>query len=397
MEPPEHEEERTATPRWVLGLWLLLAGLAIAWLPMRSFNWDALAYLGCVEELRGAGAEELHASAYAALDAHAEPRVAESLRAKNEYRLACSSDPAVFADQLPFYRGRVLYLGAVAALVSLGMGPVAALFLVSWLGGVGLLVVIGLWVRRLARGAHTVGARRAVFAGVALLLVALGVAVDVPASGTPDALAAGLLVGGCYLLLEAGRPRTGLLLLGLALATRADAVVLVLPLVAWLGLRPKAAGGQIPRGALAVAAVGFIVVVLGCTVGRGAYGLWTVVHHTFVAYQAHPGETTPDLDLGRLWSLLMRANYWLRWEAVVFVLAGVWALVAGMRRGALLARGPGLAFVALVGAGGHFLMFPALWPRLMLAYWVLVAFAVARGHGEQAPSTEEQGAPSPKS
>ncbi|MDF1798847.1 MAG: hypothetical protein P1V81_06700 [Planctomycetota bacterium] len=379
MESPKHDQERSSTPRWVFGIWLLFAGLAVAWLPLRSFNWDALAYLGCVEELRGASVEELHASAYAALDSHAEPRVAESLRAKNDYRLACSSDPAAFADQLPFYRGRVLYLGAVAALASLGVAPVQALFLVSWLGGVGLLVASGLWVRRLALGARHGRPRRAVLAGVALLVLALGVAVDVPASGTPDALAAGLLVGGSYLLLEARRPRWGLLLLGLALATRADALVLVLPLTAWLYLRPRAARGPLSPGVLLVSSAGFVVVALSCTLGRGTFDLWTVVHHTFVAYQAHPAATTPALDLDRWWGLLLRANHWLRWEAVVFALAGAWAL----------ARGQGLALVALVGAGAHFVLFPALWPRLMLAYWVLLALAVARS-GEAGPEADAE-------
>mgnify|MGYP006979983935 CR=1 FL=1 len=34
-------------------------------------------------------------------------------------------------------------------------------------------------------------------------------------------------------------------------------------------------------------------------------------------------------------------------------------------------------FVALVGATLHLVLFPALWPRMMLPYWALVAFGIA--------------------
>mgnify|MGYP000238491814 FL=1 len=359
------------TPRRVRVLGLLLAGLALSWLPARSFNWDALAYLGCAAELRGATPAELHAEAYGALDEHAEPKVAASLRSKNAYREACSSDPEVFAAQLPFYRGRVLYLGAVAGLTALGLPPVQALFAVSWLGGLLLVTASWCWVRSLARRAGTIPDRLWLRGGLVLFLLALGMAHDVPARGTPDALAAGLLVGGAFLLTEARRPALGLALLVLALAARADALVLVLPLLAWQAMGP----GSASRLQLGLAGLASVAVVLACTVGRGAYDPWTVLFHTFIDYRVDPVGTTPPLSLAAWWGELAKVGYWFRWEAAVVVAAGASALVA--RRRALQAPGPGLVLVALVGATLHLVLFPALWPRMMLPYWALVAFGIA--------------------
>ncbi|MCB9914543.1 MAG: hypothetical protein H6828_05270 [Planctomycetes bacterium] len=367
------------------GAAVLLAALflvvAVVWSGKRDYEWDLLAYSACALELGERDPGVVHREVYARLERDAPPAAAEALRAKNAYRARCAAEPAAFDAQLPFYRGRVLYVGAIAALVGLGASPIDACFRVSWLGGV--LVLAALWRWLVRRG----GGSLATLLGSALALAALGVWFKTPVKATPDALAAGVFLWGAYLLLESRRARVGAALCVLALAARADLVVLVVPLLVLATLPVGGARRLTPAfaaGALVVA--GFVV--LGCTAGRGTYAPWVVVHHTFLGYKAFPAAETPPLDLAAWAALSLRSLPELAAAApLTFLLAGLAALVAGLRRGGRRAAGGALALVALAATLAHFALFPAAWPRLLFPYWILSALALGAA-GAQSRSSQ---------
>lgn len=348
----------------------LFLGVAAVWLVEREPEWDLLAYTACALELTEDDPVEVHRAVYALLEDDVPPAAAATLRGSNAYRARVAADPAAFAAQLPFYRGRVLYVGAIAALAELGLSPVDAAFAVSWLGGVLVLAALWCWIVRRESGAL------AVVAGDLLALAAIGVWFKTPLKATPDALAAGVLLWGTYLVLEAGRARVGVALLVLSLAARADLLVLVAPLLVLAALplggaprlaRPLAAGGL---GAAAL-------VVLGCTLGRGVHSPWVVLQHTFVATKAFPAAETPPLDLAAWAGLVARSLPELAQAApLTFLLAGLAALVMGLRRGGRRDAGAALALVALAATLAHFALFPAASPRHLFPYWALSALAL---------------------
>ena len=376
----EAGEER-ARKGCVSVLWLLLLVIGGLSMGRRSYDWDLVAYGGCALELEGKAVEELHAEAFAALEEGAPAVVVEQLTTGSPYREAVASDAEAFAAQLPFYRGRVLYVGSLALLARLGLELVGAAYLVSTLSGLALLVLCGVWIARRSSD------RFSTKTGNALLLAAVLAFLLPGAHATPDALAAALLLWGAFCLLELDRPRLGLLLFALSLAARVDSAVLCVPLAAWALGRPGGMRVSL-RTASAFGALAFLIV-LGCTFALGSHGPWVVFHHTFVEYAAFPEASTPDFDAAAwLWEVLRRLPEFSSSAPLVFLLAALWALVSGWRRSRASDLGFGLAAVVLAATAVHFVLFPALWPRLMLPYWALSALALGWSEPSQPRSAQ---------
>ncbi len=368
-------------------IWMLFLVVALIWCGKRSYEWDLLAYAACAIELSESDPAAVHAEVYQTLEAEAPERINAALLFKNAYRKKVSEDSGAFSAQLPFYRGRALYIAAIAALIALGSSPIGAVFQVSAAAGVSLLVALGLWLRK--RGGSSAG----LTIGNLLVLMALGFFIKAPAMATPDAMSAALLLWGAYLLLETRRLKLGLLVLGLSLAARADHIALVAPLVLWCA-SGWSGGKRVSGRQLMAAALLYIAVLSACTVGRETYSPWVVFHHTFFRLKTFPLAETPPLDLA-LWTqqVLRSLPKFASFRPLLFTLAGLAAIVMGYRRAGWRDPGLGLAAVALVGMAVHFTLFPALWPRLMFPYWVLAALALGRGVTVGSQSRSDQASP----
>lgn len=352
---------------------LVFLVLGVVWLGKRDHEWDLLAYSACVLELSESDPALVHREVYALVDAEVPSAEAEALRSKNEYRARLTSDPEAFAAQLPFYRGRLVYIGALAAATAVVGSPIDAAFLVSWLSGVAVLLALWRWLTW--RGS----AGAAVVLGNLLVLTAVGFWFKTPIKATPDALMAAFLVWGALLVLETRRAMLGALLLALAVATRADAIVLAGSLLV-VACLPLTSGPRLSRGALATGLVLSTVAFLASSLLRETYSPWVVFHHTFIEYKAFPAQETPAMDLAAWASRSLRSLPQFKAPApLLFTLAGLAALVLGYRRGGWRDAGFALAAAALLATGVHFALVPTLWPRLMFPYWVLAALALGRG------------------
>jgi hypothetical protein len=338
------------------------------------WEWDMLGYLGCVEQLKGASPEEGHAAAYGAVEAEAPAGAAAELRGESKdtegdsrgslaYRHKLAEDPRAFEEQLPYYRGRVVYIGLLWAAEAAGVAPVRALRMISLLAGIAFGIVLALWLARYLPG----------FGAVLLTLPGLewlGVG-QAMSLATPDALAAALVFGGAYVLAETPRHVLGIALLILAVATRADHVLLAGAVLVWVRLAPEREQALSNRGLVA----GLVMLALTlwfCTAGRGAHDWWTVFHHTFIEYKAFPASETPPRDIGFAISRVMRSLPMFRaFQPLLFSVLGIVALIVGWRRAGLQSRGALLALAAMAAGMAHFALFPALWPRLMMPYWAV--------------------------
>lgn len=374
---PQSTRGRKLASALVLLLFLTL-GL-LAWV-RPTWEWDLLGYLGCVEELDGLAGEELHEAVYGRLEVEAPTEAVNELRSKNPYRQRLAQEPAAFEAQLPFYRGRIVYVGTLWALSKLGASPLGAAFAISSLAGIALAWILFRWLAR-SRPAPVAAA----FAGLGLLAAGH---FEISTLATPDMLAACLALLGAWALLGLGRVGLAATAFALAVATRADHLLFVLPLVAWWAWRNG--GGRRSLGGAAALLGASLGAYFLCTLGRETHGWWTVFHHTFFGYKAFPEAETPPVDLAEAFAHGLRSlPQFKAWRPLAFTLLGLGLVASGLRRSRPRRESAGLAAAALAGALAHFALLPVLWPRLMLPYWSLLVVALALAlDGPAAANTE---------
>ena len=361
-----------------------------------QIDWDALGYAGVVETWRGGTDEEVHAAAFATIEDAAGPERAAELRGEGldpegrgvVYRQRMAAEPDAFVAQLPFYRGRLVFLALLYAAGWLGASATTAALAISLISGVAFGAVLILWTTRYLSTLYACLA--------AMIAMKLTGATEVMAMATPDMLAGALLLGGAYALVETRRAGVGIALLALAVGARADHVLLAGALLAWLRFLPQPSR-RLSNGAFARGLGLLAVVVWACTSMAGTYGWWTVFHHTFVEYMAFPGAEAPARDLGAAASRVLRSLPMFKaWQPLTFSLLAIAAVVVGWRSRGWRDLGAGLAAAATVAALAHFALFPALWPRMMMAYWALTLLGLCAAWNElERPWPKPEPAPAP--
>jgi len=280
-------------------VFLAYLGLVVSagWFQPR-YDWDVLGYVGCALELTESDSATIHARAYADVRASVPAAVYADLVGRNPYRRDVAAEPQHFRQQLPFYRARVLYVGLIFALGTLGLSLTQAAVLVSTASAVLLGLLVFRWVARYVGG---VGGGLA----SALILVAAGL-LDAARATTPDALSAALLVLALYLWLERRCARAALVVAGLSLLVRSDALVPVLAVLVVArrqGVGPFALTAR--RGVLTGAVLGGVC--LAATLLLRAHGWWTVFHHSFLGYVANPVDYRPAFALVDYAAVLVEA------------------------------------------------------------------------------------------
>ncbi|MFT7668080.1 MAG: hypothetical protein ACI8X5_000767 [Planctomycetota bacterium] len=346
-------------------LLILIAGGFASQRP--TYEWDLLGYLGCVEELAGKNAQETHASVYAQIAEQVPERAAQDLRAKIPYRELLTNNAEAFGAQLRFYRGRIVYIGLLKGLSQLGVPPIRTIYALSLLAGLATAWVLFRWM---ARHMPPIAAAVCAFGGLAGMGFYKGMTL-----ATPDMLAACFLITGAWCLIEKNRAKLGLVFFVLAIATRSDHIVLIGPLLVWLG-----ATNRISKASLGLALVLVLSTVYVATAGRNTYGWWTVFHHTFFGYKSFPALETPAPDLMLAIKHVGKSlPKFSAFQPAIYVLIALFALVSGYKKNRVRSLSAGLAAVSLFALFVHFALFPALWPRLMLPYWSLglVAFGLS--------------------
>jgi Gpi18-like mannosyltransferase len=201
--------------------------------------------------------------------------------------------------------------------------------------------------------------------------------------GTPDMLAASFVLGGAYLLAESPRRAPAVALLALAVATRANHVILAVLLVVWSApARPF--GTRLDFRVVSGPLIALLAVASICVAALDTYPLWTVFHHTFVDYAVFPAAQTPPVDVGFAIDRALRSLPMFKaWQPLAFTLCGLAAIVIGARSRAWSSRPARLAAAVLIAIALNFAIFPALWPRLMVAPWTLAWIALLYAQRER--------------
>ena len=214
--------------RSVTFLLLVLIGFGVAWFAHGSAvgNWDAILYVAGVLKLAGLEGAELHRESYAAMRAAFDAATFDSLigdpaatSGHPYYRHTVYSDPDSFAQMLPFYGIRVVYIRCLALIAPLVGGPIAAMQVLGAACAGAMTCLAGLL---LMRGPWPLPPVPALIV-LPLLVAATGV-ITVGQLATPDALSS-LIVLIALALLHSHR-LAALVLVALLPLVRSDGVLL---------------------------------------------------------------------------------------------------------------------------------------------------------------------------
>jgi hypothetical protein len=260
---------------------LLLAALSNVTWTNPFYNWDILPYTALVNEPSN-DPVKLHARAYAAADSEAPREVSTSFRSgqiDHAFREDMARNPWHFAEQLPLYSVKPLYLLVLAAIHRAGMGTLNAASLVSLISFMIFGTVLFLWLRP--------------FTGTLLAALCSGFLLTTEevlgcgAQTTPDALFSALAFAGLYLIFAKKRYFSGWGLLAMVPLVRSDGLVLVALVLAYLAWKSP----EFPRryGLAILGAEVFTSLLMGRL--GGGYGFRTLFYHSFVNRLVAPAES----------------------------------------------------------------------------------------------------------
>jgi hypothetical protein len=346
-------------------VFILFLGLlgALVWLnPV--YDWDTLPYTA-LALATSSDPVSLQAEAYRAVDSQVPEQVARLLTSSGpdpDYRRDMATNPWHFAEQLPFYSVKPLYVLALTGLHRAGLRILMATRLLSAGSFAVLGIILFLWLRRCASALLASAAACCVLATPEFLRTG--------ALTYPDAFFSALALAGLYLVFARGKLFPGLCLLVLLPLVRSDGLVLVALVLAYLAWKnPKFPA----RYALSILAVEILANRIIGFLARG-YGYQTLFYHSFVGRLAAPAETIVHITLADYWGAL---KYFflgsLGTPRPLFMLLGLASL--GARRNAGLVRD--MAWLGLAYAGVHIVVFPLPESRfLVVPFALFVLWAV---------------------
>jgi hypothetical protein len=356
------------------------AAISIALLCVLPFkpapDWDRIAYVAVAMSFEIDDPAELHASVYrefkAAADAHTYRALTEGRdRLAPGYRKAVSTDPKAFAQQLPFYRIKILYVLAIYLLAKLGMG---FFFAASFVPAV--CVALSLWV------VYAIARPRVetVYMYVLPLLCAAFGIVYIGRMATPDGLALlAILLAGYFFL----RGHWALLVvLPIAVGVRPDLILLGVLFSAYLLF------SRDYRRAFTVASLAACVTVyVAIETLWGSHGWATLIHHSFIERLTHPATAKIELTASKYLAVLFGDPK----GGTVFTVYLSLAIMAAYRvvRERLQSnterKAAALLAISFVYVAVHVALFPALLNRFFAGPYILTACIFAWSLSRPAP------------
>jgi hypothetical protein len=193
-----------------LCFFLLLSAWAVR---QPHYTWDLLGYVGC--SVDSTDARDIQKAAFDAIRNAASD---EDIRIDNPYRVDMAANPYHFAEQLPFYSIKPMYVALIRALHRTGMPFQKAAVAISAASNFVLALVLWYWL-----GAYLGGLR--LVAACVLIMLSPNILV-LSRWPTPDCLATTVAAIALYLILERKLYFWGCSILLVDVWVRTDALVL---------------------------------------------------------------------------------------------------------------------------------------------------------------------------
>ncbi|RDS82891.1 hypothetical protein DWU98_07065 [Dyella monticola] len=307
-----------------------------------AYNWDMIGYVAAALSAEGYHGADLNTVTYDSLRSEVNASTFDLLVTQGEYRQTVYRDPLSLAQQLPFYRIRVLYIGLIRMAHATGLSYPRSTYVVS-------AVFAALSVMLLGLLGHETGAP----AVAVPVVVAFSGFLDIASLSTPDALACFFSLLTVYALIRGS-------MLVFVLAALLPSIRTDLLLLSLLVLGHAFIFGH-KKYALASMAVTLMLywLIVRC---NGAYGWLTLFNTSLIHKTAYPATLVPSRAIGDYLRPYgsMAYRFTMQPQMVIYGLA-LWFLMRNGRRthpsdrrllGAIFIIP--MAFVAI-----HLLLFPA--------------------------------------
>lgn len=278
----------------------------------------------------------------------------ESPRAKAS---SVMDSPEHLAQLEPLYAIRPLYVQVTSLLSRAGMGPQAAINLVSSISLMMCAVIIGVTTRQ--------------YLCSALLMASPGI-MTIGRMGTPDALSSLAVLAGC-LALYREKVSSGILLLMLSVWIRTDNVLFVIAILVWLVWKKR-----MPLLHSIVLGIMAFSSVLWINHLSGNYGWRVLFHYSFIGGR-YPAEITPHINVGQYVRIVLENLVSLGPQLAPWLLLGIAAwMLSRNERGSLIPIGAASLL--------HYLMFPSGESRYFAWAFLLIGVIFMRAISERLAS-----------
>lgn len=267
------------------------------------YTWDLLGYVGCA--VNSTDPKVIHDVAFDAIrDAPSD----EDIRADNPYRADVAANPYHFAEQLPFYSIKPVYVALIKVLHQAGMPFQKSAVAISAASNFLLAVLLWQWLAAYLSGWSLAAACTLIMLSPNILVLSRW--------ATPDCLATLVAAVAFYLILERKSHFWGSALLLLDVWVRTDALVLAGIVFAVLLITRKLDIMQF--AALSLLALGSYFTINHFS---GNYGWPALFYNSFLGGLTAPGEAVIHFS----WSAYV--HQWVR-GAFLWLISGSFALYA---------------------------------------------------------------------
>ena len=350
-----------------MGIYLLVAAAVTVWGALKpDYDWDVLGYMAAALSWEEADKKQIHDKVYAIAQTAMPEAAYRELVSRGPYRQDMYANDAHFAQQLPFYSIRPLFVASIYLLHKLGINLAQAAGIISALSYFLIAVILLLWITKYIDGIYGVG--------LALFLILSPPMLMTARLTTPDALSAALVIAAVYVLAEK-RSLTGSgVLMLLSLFVRTDNIIFVLLLFGYLVLFGRhELSLSVPRFALIVAAA--VLTYLTIHLAAGNYGWSTVFHHTLVEFINDPADHSFTISpTTYLKALRAGLSFLVAGSMMIFLFFGLLAYYLSARKKAHVQDiYSHLALILGLSVLLRYALFPAIFDRFFVAQYMLIA------------------------
>ena len=327
------------------------------------YSWDILGYIGSALSLEGHDTQTVHDLTYSYARQYIAPKDYAALTDVSvPYLHDMATNAEHFQEQLPFYKVKPLYIGAIYLLYKAGINPVHGSILISCFASVFCGILVLKWLTQYFDIVRSV-------AWSILLLLTAGI-LEFAAITVPDILSSFAILLSFYCIVTEKRAALIIMILFFAMLIRIDNIILLLAYLIYCIIFGRShIPGKTVLGA-GVLAIAILLVVLTYT---GYYGWQVLFYHTFIGPLLQPAHFTGKLTLGKYLSAF---TYGLRLKPPCNM--SLFFIFLGMVGASTLSRTylrSNRLFHAICIAGLvaiiHFIIFPESAPRFFFAYYLL--------------------------
>jgi hypothetical protein len=336
----------------------VLAALLGAFALLAANNdFDALCYIGRSTASQSSDAISIHRSAYEAMSRNSVKL--EELTHQSDYRADLFANPYHFAEALPFYSVKALFVISILYLHKLGIGWSYTGHVVSAVAYVAAGLLVAFWISKYVTGPKSTF--------LWLGIMAVPTMTEAARQFTPDSLSCAFIVLAIWLILERQHYWLGSSVAVLAVWIRPDYLLFagMLTVALWR-IRRLSLGEASALLGLSLGSYTFLVYF------SGNYGWLLLFQHDFIGYLAAPGEFVVRLhSVLRAYPHVLLASLPHARFLVAYYALGGFLLISGIKREYKAV----LAATLLFGLA-HILIFPSWENRFFGPIAVIVSMSL---------------------